>query len=269
LKLHRCGFCNKKVQTFILCLHCNRRTYCSVECKDKDWTKEGQWHQTWCSHYCGEEHSDWEVQESQGRRCKVVALTDFRRGSKIVVEKAKIVKKTDLSLEESFRQSCSMNQISSFISCSRACQFGHSCLPNASHVFNEELNLITVFAEREIKAGEEITLDFHPFSSPFQSYSLHDMKRILKNKFQIVCLPDCACHDEEKFEQIQTARRLNSLCAEFVKQGNFVQAFQTSKKLLGFYDVMNAGILTRARTRLIFTSLLSLSVAEFKCSLIS
>jgi hypothetical protein len=48
---------------------------------------------------------------------------------------------------------------------------------------------------------------------------------------------------------------LNNDCADFVRKGDYVQAFQTSKKLLELYDVIDAGILTRARTRYLYSTM--------------
>jgi hypothetical protein len=244
-KVYHCGSCNEKIKHFVKCQGCER-AYCSLECREKERTEEG--HEILCREHLCEENTSWEVREDlDGGRRKVFALEDLQRGSFVMGAKGTILGKSELPLEENFRKSCSMNRSSSLIECSRANLFDHSCSPNASHMFDEKFGVVTVFAECDIKAGEEITLAYHPFTSPFQSFDSEDVSKI-STEFRIVCLPDCACH-AEKFAQAESARKLNNLCADFVRSGDFLNAFQTSKDLLKFYDVIDAGILTRARTR--------------------
>ena len=127
-KFHRCGFCDKRIKSFVYCPTCLTRVYCSVVCKEKDRTEEGQIHKIWCERSCGDENFGWvlqhgqevlqgqeghQVREGQGGHGRVVALKEFERGSIIMIERGKLVQKSDLSLEENFGKSCSLNQSSS------------------------------------------------------------------------------------------------------------------------------------------------------------
>ena len=81
--LQLCGFPAK------LCGGCKMRAYCSRECKDKDWSVNGngQRHVNWCQrHEFGEEDVDWEVVPIPNKGLGVRAKKLIPSGFKIIVE---------------------------------------------------------------------------------------------------------------------------------------------------------------------------------------
>lgn len=71
-----CAYCLKLIKTGSVKFSqkCNRRAYCSDNCRKIDWEdKGGQGHQNWCDLVCGEEDIDWEVKESPGKGLGVFA----------------------------------------------------------------------------------------------------------------------------------------------------------------------------------------------------
>ncbi len=49
------------------------------------------------------------------------------------------------------------------IICLRLSRVNHSCNPNSSQTFLDEMNVKLVYSERDIKAGEEICITYNMF----------------------------------------------------------------------------------------------------------
>ena len=86
-----CAFCLKEISALFVkkCSGCERRAYCSEECKTVDLSISGfgQRHKNWCCRYeYGEEDIDWEVLPVANKGLGVVAKRFLPAGYRILVE---------------------------------------------------------------------------------------------------------------------------------------------------------------------------------------
>ena len=63
-----------------------------------------------------------------------------------------------------------------------ASRVNHSCRHNAQHTWNENIGRLTIYALRDIKPGEEITICYLPHTSPFE-----ERRRTLSTSFKFTC----------------------------------------------------------------------------------
>ncbi len=237
---------------------CQKRSYCSRECQATDWSDQGQGHKIWCKLECGEEDTDWIIKELPDNQVGVFALRDFAKGSRIMVErgysalevkahpKMKDLKPLAGTFEERFVENCTLTMGSEFV-CFQANNFRHSCSPNSEKVESDNLKVITVVAERDIKAGEEIFVAYKNFRYILKYDKPEDLRHMLHYKDGVVCRPNCACRDPVKIEEVEKAKCKLRSHQDLVRQEKFEQAFKSAKDLikyaeeikLGFFEIAN------------------------------
>lgn len=85
-----CGWCYAAVNSKLMrCGRCRKRGYCSKECQLRDW-KYGA-HRHWCGG-AGELGYDVAISPIEGKGFGMFAMRSFRRGEKILVERAVVTK---------------------------------------------------------------------------------------------------------------------------------------------------------------------------------
>ena len=212
--------------------HCS---LCKKVCQIHDWRlMNGGAHQYWGKMESGEEDIDWVF---EGK--KVMAKRDFPRGSRIMVERG-----TPMAPIVTVFNGPKQGKSKPPVFCFDALRVGHSCSPNASFIYDNMSKVVIVLAERDIKAGEEVTMSYVPTYPP-----VDDVAKILQQDFGITCPEGCACRDPVRLLRIKEADDMNKNCLRLVKEGKFLEAYETTKKLLDLYDVIDAEILWRNRTR--------------------
>jgi len=151
--IRHCGFCLTELtgDAIKLCRKCLKRTYCSKECQIADWsrspTKKGQGHKTWCGTNYGEEDLDWKVTPVPGKGLGIIALRDLPKAYPILVEAP--VEKTHPRVADLMPPGGTIDEkyefnkfIASAVEGNAHCLFlrvsrlNHSCVPNATHFYN-------------------------------------------------------------------------------------------------------------------------------------
>jgi hypothetical protein len=212
--------------------HCS---LCNKVCQIHDWKlMNGQAHEYWGKLECGEENVDWVV---DGK--KVMAKRDFPRGTRIMVERG-----TPLPPIMTLFYGQKYGKMKPPVFCVHALKVGHSCSPNASFVYDKVTKVVIVFANRDIKAGEEVTMAYVPFFPP-----VDDVPKILQLDFGITCPEGCVCRDPVRMQRIQEADEMDKAVLRLVKEGKFLEAYETTKKLLDLYDIIDVEIPVKIRPR--------------------
>jgi hypothetical protein len=189
-------------------------------CRGKDRSLPGQDHTIWCDINFGEEDLDWIVTNvSAGKGSGVVAVKQFLRGSRIMVDP--ILTRSDAEKHPGFEklepsnesnsQKFDLNCIagSKTSLCLRIARVNHSCSPNAAYILDKKLKVGILFAERDIKAGEEITISYVSFKNFSQKLSAKKIRMKLKKKWNIDCPADCDCRNAAKWDQFVKARDMD------------------------------------------------------------
>jgi len=73
----------------------------------------------------------------------------------------------------------------------------HVCLPNAGYSYDETARVVVIFAQRAIQPGEEITINYSPFTKLSQR-NVSRLSALFKpsiptSKSEITCHRDCLC----------------------------------------------------------------------------
>lgn len=268
----RCAICLCQHAKISLCRGCHRRAYCSKACQSKDWTpgKGGQGHKLWCTLQCGEEGIDWEVREADGTKgLGVFALKDIPRCTRIMVDGTR--KNDDpafadlLPIGGTRKQKIDRNGFMRFMLDApdktttvvylRAARLNHSCSNNA---FTEpeptDYNGTTVVSQRDIRAGEEITISYRSSSEPMKFFSCKEVATYLKDEHGISCPSDCICKDSQRYrlclqahlvyQQMEASLGGPQGCAS---EKTINQAFDLHKVLLQLHQAINGSYSSRIK----------------------
>jgi len=120
----------------------------------------------------------------------------------------------------------------------------HGCRSNVGAIFDDGAHALVVYANRDIRPGEEILMDKIPFtrmdrdrpSARFKSLkdAYKDRESQLR-KMGIVCPPDCYCKDPQARKLVQEGIKANDHMEKplyLSTPGEFEKAFETGEKLL-------------------------------------
>ena len=152
------------------------------------------------------------------------------------------------STGEKFTQNCVRTKADTVV-CFRAMNFRHSCNPNAEQIHSSNLRVTVTFAERDIKAGEEIFVAFYNFRWIYRNQSPEEIRYIMLDRFGVVCPIDCACRDPVKIGQVQKAKMMKRTFVQMARQGKFREAFQGAKCLVKYLEDNNMGQLQICQTQ--------------------
>ena len=253
-KIQHCAWCLAEGYDMKHCSQCKKRAYCSRECQAKDWSEGGQGHKKWCKVGCGEEDVDWVIRDFPGRGKGLVALRDFPRGARIMVDRGYTsfeIKQNPQRLANrepaggTWKEKFEHNQLDAKplpLLCFHTICTLHSCNPNAAHWIDEEFQVDVLYSRRTIKAGDEITVSYHDFRAMDHFVTPEEARMSLEESCGIVCPADCACRDETEIAQVRQAQSLEKTYLSLARACKIKEAFKVAKKLLRLYEDMNIGV---------------------------
>lgn len=182
------------------CGKCLKRIYCSKECQVIDWKLQS--HKHWCCK-AGEIGYDYEIKPSDKYTgLGVFALRDFIEGEKIMAQRPinitnsqdllptqlNEIKKLEPSNSDLIADKFDFNALDcgkkiNPVLCLHASRINHQCpfVENCSHLWIKEHGIKIIYAKRDIKAGEELTISY---IDSFNSYAE------LYDKWNIQCRCD-------------------------------------------------------------------------------
>lgn len=256
----QCAFCLTPLSLASrkTCGSCKRRSYCSKECQTTDWGRKGQGHKTWCGLECGEEGIDWEVQKiSDSKGLGLVALRDLPSLSRIMIEHAYFSPSDHPAIADlmpasgTLKQKFELNSLScgpdvdQSVVCLRLSRANHSCRANAGHIYDSKHGVKVLFAERGIKAGEEICIAYVAFNDFSLSKERAQADALFLRKWGIICPEDCACKELVLLELVEEGRRLDrDIMARASNPGNI----NLVKRLLQIHDEVRTSWISKNRT---------------------
>jgi hypothetical protein len=162
--------------------------------------------------------------------------------------KLKDLKPLDGTFMDKFKVNCIVARPVPVI-CFRMISFRHSCNANAANFYISNLRVGVVFAERDIKAGEEIFVAYHNFKSISIDFTPEVIRYILLAQYRLVCPVDCACRDPVQIGQAQEAKEMKRVAFQLARQGKFKEAFEAAKDMIKFIENINLGIFQQSQAR--------------------
>jgi hypothetical protein len=242
--------------------------YCSRACQSFDWSGlSGQSHKQWCGLPCGEEDVDWEIRFINLKRgYGLVALRNFEPEERVFVERLFSLKEIESlptktlasflelapletsSTSSSVKESCENKFYLNCISIRdsdepalglRLSRINHACVPNTDW-WDDKNNLILITRTRVTK-GQEFTFSYTNAMDPvIDGWTTEKARALLANKWDIVCEPDCLCHNMAIVLQIQRARELDADIINKIRSNLSKEAFLISETLLQLHFDINS-----------------------------
>ena len=235
------------------CGGCKKRIYCSKSCQKSDWVKG---HNFWCCK-AGEIGYDYEIKPSEKfGGFGVFALRDFVKSEKIMAKRGITVDDfSSLTVgQKNFIQSLEPKESNLFaekfdinaldcgfgtnpVICFHASRINHQCpfVENCSHNWIKEHKIKIIYAKRDIKAGEELTISY------IDSFDKYDE---LKNKWGFNCVCD-GCNEQNKSYNQQIIKLNNFVLNSKISSDIRIKACE---KLLDLYSSKNIPVMMYQRT---------------------
>ena len=131
-----------------------------------------QGHQNWCKLSCCEQGLDWIVTLIPGKGVGIIALDDIPSLSRIIVEASReinIANSFDLMpFGGSFQEKLANNGIVGKSGKNHLypwiARLNHSCDANASICIDDTFKVAILYAKKDIKRGQEITINYQPLN---------------------------------------------------------------------------------------------------------
>ena len=256
--VRHCAMCLKQINdTVMTCGACKRRCYCSRTCQAADWKPNGtgQGHKNWCQLYCCEEGIDWDVLPVPGKGLGLIALKFIPSKSRIIVDAIRDINHPALQDLEpkggNTQEKRALNVLggensSRSLLCLRIARANHDCNFNASHRHEEDMTVTILFSERDIEAGEEISIEYTASSDPSKGTSPDVSRLILLRKWGLTCPDDCVCKDLGRNQLVKKAMDLDArinLAATF----DPTQALRMVEALLVIHEQINSSWISKER----------------------
>jgi hypothetical protein len=211
-----------------LCGNCDRRSYCSSTCMQLDEMADGtgQGHSMWCSLSVCEEGLDWVVKAVPNKGKGVVAKRLIKSQTRIMVDRPRqITFPAVQDLEPLSGTLVEKECLNSFVVqadaetnsvlCLRVARINHSCNPNSSQIFDADMGVMIVVANRDIQEGEEISISYLNSLGRNSPHSPKTGRILLREKWDIECPTDCSCYDSKFQEELGACRTIhNALVTE-------------------------------------------------------
>jgi SET domain len=254
-----CACCYKEVhEEIVTCKKCEKRIFCSDECRQKDWKDYA--HKFYCEK-SGEIGHAFEIKSAGGNKgLGMFALRDIGRNEIIIAERPLITANSidtgirrrypevpqgselavatlhpvDGSFEEKFEQnafSCADSSDADhkqgmFIVMSRV---NHDCIGNSTHRYSDRLGVKILVANHKIKAGEEITFSYVSHAKT------KERKERLRTHYKFQC--NCrACEDEAVAEDLDQMVECDKFIMHVGAVGMTDMAILTGITLIELYD---------------------------------
>jgi hypothetical protein len=266
-----CSFCIHQVEKRLVCGGCRTRLYCSAECQREDWNTngKGQGHKHWCKEQSGEEYLDWDVVHiDDAKGLGIIAKRDIPMHYRIMVERVFTRPNEHPAIADlmpegtSLYQKFQLNAMSCLpvtLStpnpppsgvCLRMSRVNHSCDENAYHQYARvgKIDYKILLASRDIKAGDEITIQYSPWNA-LNSSAIDPKSRImlLHHKWGIDCPSDCVCKTAD-YALIERARQLDASIMDHASSLRLTEALVAVTKLLKVKESLNASLPELTRT---------------------
>ena len=118
--------------------------------------------------------------------------------------------------------------------CIRMSRVNHSCQPNAYHFYIPNLKVKVLLCETRILKGEEVTISYVDYMMSGRPFTFNSI--ILKEKYGIVCPPDCACKTTSFRELMERIRELDSAILRLGQLGKIKEALRFAKQFLDLQE---------------------------------
>ena len=236
-----CAFCLISIdpQAVEYCNGCNRRSYCSTGCREKDWTAEGygQGHKKWCSLKVAEEGIDWEIRSVPNKGFGVIAKKLIPKRSRIMVEVPRpVTSESVLELEPLYGTALEKERLNSFCTGEesllfvRVARINHSCDSNACQSL--EGRTMVVSAIRDIQPGEEICINYTNINGRNTQTDPESARELLLEKWGISCPDDCKCRNQQFINDLRRCRSLDAEIADMLSRNDHVGGLKKVDELL-------------------------------------
>ncbi|KAJ3230709.1 hypothetical protein HDU78_008171 [Chytriomyces hyalinus] len=241
----RCSECTVRVYCSEDCRHNDFGLVPASE-KRRLETAAGQAHGHWCALYAiqdskhgiGSEGRDWEVAQINPHvGLGIVALQPIGRGMRVAVDS--LQRRFDsctahltaplhplhASLREKLRTNavgCADSTLShsdphsddsqlAYALAPRLSRANHDCNPNAGRCHDPYTDTLVMYARRDIQQGEEIRIDYMPWTSAMfeAQISPHARRQELMDHWGITCPSDCYCYQRNVQQVVMEAAQLD------------------------------------------------------------
>jgi len=141
----------------------------------------------------------------------------------------------------------------------RIARVNHSCQPNAGAIYDETARVAILFAQKDIQAGEEISICYYaslflltPSSIGMSTEEeFHHCKNQLALEYGITCSTDCSCHDPTILDLVKEGRRLFATVIALTHQRRIEEALAAGDELLDIYRRLNASSIYRSHAEVL------------------
>lgn len=211
----------------------------------------------WCNHECGEEDVDWQVVPVPGKGLGIVAKRNMPAGYRIMVERGfsnpcahpaiEDLTPENGTLIEKFNSNAILGDDTwpKWGVSLRISRLNHGCNANASisYCTNTEVNVVC--AHRDIAAGEEICIHYHPdqmymrFCKEIRldANAIRDqMESYLFQIWQITCPDDCICKSQRVNELISRAIQLYRQIENAIRFKQLIPFHESIDQLITIVD---------------------------------
>ena len=115
----------------------------------------------------------------------------------------------------------------------RISRANHNCRPNACCSYDEEAKVAILYALQDIQPGEEISVNYCPFTRLAPPELEFDAcKMSLRDHWGIGCPLDCFCNDLNARKLVMEEKRLNDVIKSLVQSGCLGEALTIGEKRL-------------------------------------
>ena len=137
----------------------------------------------------------------------------------------------------------------------RIARVNHVCQPNASTIYDEMTHVAILFAQKDIRPGEEIAIcyyspffDFQPYSRLIgsiipESISIEKelilFRKLMSSTHGIICPSDCFCYDPAILALVRKGRKIRPTINELSSQNKIEEALAAGEKLLDIQRRLN------------------------------
>lgn len=221
-------------------------------------------HKNWCKFECGEEGVDWEIHDYGSEKgLGLRAKRFFPSKSRIMVDPIRPLTRNVTSKAIHSLMPANATTIEKFrlnalgggdedqsMLCLRIARANHACDANASHYLDDTKLVKVLFAERDIKEGEEICINYSAFLDLSKSMSSAVSRQVLQQKWNIRCPADCWCYRSDIACLVEEGRRLDSAVDDrpIDSPSSALLGIKRAERLLCIHEDIHSSWITKLRT---------------------
>jgi len=122
----------------------------------------------------------------------------------------------------------------------RISRANHNCRPNACCSYDEEAQVAILYALQDIQPGEEISVNYCPFTrlAP-PELEFDECQMSLRDHWGIVCPLDCFCNNPNARKLVMEGRRLNDTIKSLIQSDRLDEALKVGEKRLEIQRQLN------------------------------